>query len=192
MMKYSELKGRAVINLEDASKIGEVEDLLVEPGSHRIAGIKVKAGLFSPVQHVPAADIRSVGPDAVTVSVGTPPPSTPAGPPVDVADTGEGATPGLTPSGPPEAINAGPVAAQASPQAVEISSILGNKVVTDTGTLVGELRDAVFDRVDLTVTGYEVREGGLFTKAQEFVATPDVRYGDKLITIPAKLLNHPS
>ena len=41
-MKFSELKGRAVVNLEDAKKIGEVEDLMVEPDGHHIMSIRSK------------------------------------------------------------------------------------------------------------------------------------------------------
>ena len=44
-MKFSELKGRAVVNLEDAKKIGTVEDLMVEPESHHIASVKVRTGM---------------------------------------------------------------------------------------------------------------------------------------------------
>jgi hypothetical protein len=58
--------------------------------------------------------------------------------------------------------------------------------------MVGELRDVMVDWVDLTITGYEVHDGSIFAKAQEFGDTPDVHYGDKLITIPAQLLSHPN
>jgi sporulation protein YlmC with PRC-barrel domain len=75
---------------------------------------------------------------------------------------------------------------------IEITSLLGNKVVTDGGTMVGELSDVMIDWVDLTITGYEVHTGGMFTKAQEFVDRPGVRYGNKLITMPAELLTHPN
>jgi hypothetical protein len=37
-----------------------------------------------------------------------------------------------------------------------------------------------------------VHNGGMFAKAQEFGDTPEVHYGDKLITIPAQLLSHPN
>jgi hypothetical protein len=46
--------------------------------------------------------------------------------------------------------------------------------------------------VDLTITGYVVRPWGMFTKAQEFVDKPAVRYGNKLVTLPAELLTHPN
>ena len=72
-MKFSELKGRAVINLQDASKIGEVEDLIVEPDGHHIVSIKVRTGLFHPSKLVSVADVKNVGADAVTISVGTDP-----------------------------------------------------------------------------------------------------------------------
>ena len=57
--------------------------------------------------------------------------------------------------------------------------------------MLGELHDVVFDWVDLRITGFEVRESGLFAKTQEFAAAPEVRYGEKMITIPEQLLNQP-
>ncbi|MDQ6693709.1 MAG: PRC-barrel domain-containing protein [Chloroflexota bacterium] len=159
-MKFSELKGKPVVDLADAKKMGEVEDLLVDPESHRILTLKVKTGLFSAAQLVPAGYIKSVGSDAVTISAS------------DSSD------PGPAGSGRPT-------------QPIEMTSIMGNKVVTDAGTVVGDVRDVLFEWVSLMITGYEVREGGLFSKPHEFAATPDVRYGDKIITIPAELLNHP-
>src|SRR5689334_13743476 len=69
-MKFSELKGRAVVNLEDARKIGTVEDLMVEPESHHIASIKVRIGMFHASQLIPVADVKNVGGDAVTIATG--------------------------------------------------------------------------------------------------------------------------
>jgi uncharacterized protein YrrD len=179
-MKFSELKGRPVINLEDASKIGEVEDLIIEPGSHRIVAAKVRTGMFHAAQIIPVADVKNVGADAVTVSVSDSPGNSPAdtADPVIQSETGLPGTGGKAPEN--------------SQPTIEITSILGNKVVTDAGTMAGELRDVLFDWSNLTITGYEVHEGGLFGKAQEFAATPEVRYGDKLITIPAQLLSRPN
>ena len=59
-MKFSELKGRAVVNLGDARKIGEVEDLMVEPDSYHIASLKIRTGLFSAPHLVPAVDVKNV------------------------------------------------------------------------------------------------------------------------------------
>ena len=164
-MKFSELKGRAVVNLEDATKIGEVQDLMIEPGSRRIISLKVKTGMFSSARLVPATDVKSVGADAVTISASA------------------GTTPGQQANG-----NGSHEGTQSL---VPLTGILGNKVVTDAGTFVGELHDILLEWVDLTITGYEVRESGMFAKTHEFAATPDVSYGDKMITIPALLLNQP-
>jgi sporulation protein YlmC with PRC-barrel domain len=158
-MKFSELKGRAVVRLEEAQRIGEVEDLMVEPVSRHIVSLKVRTGLFSAAELVPAAEVKNVGADAVTI-----------------APTAEPA--------PPSAAGAPPL--------IALTTILGNKVVTDAGTLVGELQDVLLDWANLAITGYEVREGGVFAKTQEFAATPDLRFGEKIITIPAQLLSQPA
>src|SRR6059058_5439314 len=67
-MKFSELKGRAVVSLDSATKLGEVEDLLLDTDSRETIGVKVKTGLFGGTLVVPIAQVKSVGPDAVTVT----------------------------------------------------------------------------------------------------------------------------
>jgi sporulation protein YlmC with PRC-barrel domain len=169
-MKFSELKGRAVVDVQSAHKIGEVEDLSIEPGSHKIASVKVKTGLFSPSQVVQIGDVKSIGQDAVTVS-GVPTKQ-------DQAAATATTAPGTEQTGAP-----------VMPAHVELSDLLDTKVVTDTGTLVGEVHDVMVDPEAMQVTGYEVKPGGLFARAHEISATPDVRYGKKLITVPAGLVN---
>ena len=153
-MKFSELKGRAVVNVEDATKIGEIDNLLLEPGTRKVSSMKVKTGgLFSTPLTVAISLLVNIGPDAVTVK----------------ADT---SSPGDTSS---------------AKESLELSSLLGNKVITDAGALLGEVHDVLLDPVSAAVTGYEVREGGIFAKSLEIAATPEVRYGEKIITIPAPL-----
>ena len=67
-MKFSELKGRAVVSLDNAQKMGEVEDLMVEPVSRHIVSLKVRTGRFSASQLVPADTVKNVGVDAVTIA----------------------------------------------------------------------------------------------------------------------------
>jgi uncharacterized protein YrrD len=66
-MRASELKGRAVISLADAQKVGEVDNVLVDCSQNRVVGLRIKHGLFSSAQVLRAGDVRSVGPDAVTI-----------------------------------------------------------------------------------------------------------------------------
>ena len=182
-MKFSELKGRAVVNLQNAEKIGELADLLFEPGSQRILSLKVRTGLFHSAKIVPVADVKNVGADAITIEVGASPSDSLSAisdeEAADNAQMPEAEQPGIAPLG------------SAQPP-LEVTSILSNKVVTDAGTLVGELHDVMIDWANLCITGYEVHQGGLFSKAQEFAATPEVRYGNKIVTMPAQLLSHPA
>jgi len=67
-MNFSELKGRAVVDTQDAKKVGEVDDLLIEPATHQTVGLVLKSGLFSHAQIVPIAHIQRIGPDAVMIS----------------------------------------------------------------------------------------------------------------------------
>jgi uncharacterized protein YrrD len=178
-MKFSELKGRAVVNLEGAKKMGEVQDLMIEPSSRRIVSLKVNTGLFHAAQLVPTADVKNVGADAVTISVNT----NPANISANAASSGRyGAG----------QENVSFRSSEIAQPLLKLTSILGNKVVTDAGTIIGELHDILLDWSDLTITGYEVREGGPFAKTQEFAATPEVSFGKKMITIPAQLLKHPN
>ena len=185
-MKFSELKGRAVVDLDDARKIGEVEDLMVEPHGHSIVSLKVRTGLFHAAKLVPVTDVKNVGADAVTISAGAA--LSPAHIPADMANP---AAPGNADQSAAQQQSTSSKSSEGSQPLIEITSILGSKVVTDTGTMDGELSDAMVDWVDLKITGYEVREGGLFAKPHEFGATPEVTYGNKMITIPTQLLNHP-
>jgi sporulation protein YlmC with PRC-barrel domain len=169
-MKFSELKGRAVVRLDTATKLGEVEDLMMDPTTWHIVSLKVRTGLFSAAVLVPAGEVQNIGTDAVTLAGPLPAaPDAPDPPPPGSLGSSESAAP-----------------------LVDLTSILGIKVVTDAGTLVGELRDILLDWSNLTITGYEVREGGMLGKAREFVATPEVRFGEKIITMPAALLSQPS
>jgi uncharacterized protein YrrD len=158
-MKFSELKGRAVVRLDDARKLGEVADLLVDPLSGRIESLKLHTGLLRAAELIAPAAVQNIGADAVTVS---------------------GAA---TPEAP---------RAAGAPPLVELTRVLGAKVVTDAGAFVGELHDVLFDWATLTITGYEVRGAGLFAQARQFAATPEVRFGEQLITLPAHLLRDPA
>ncbi len=164
-MRLSELKGRAVVDITDSKKIGELSDILLDPATRKPTAIKVRTGLFSQALIVPMDQLKSVGPDAITVA---------------------GQASAAPPDSQPEAQSA-PLPPLKEP--IEATSIQGNKVLTDTGTLVGEVQDIIIDPATLEITGYEVRAGGLFTRSQEIDITPDVRHGDDLITVPSSLLS---
>ena len=66
-MKANDLKGRAVVTLQEAEKIGTVGTLIYDIATSRVLGLKIKTGLFSGDRYVRSSDIRSVGDDAVTI-----------------------------------------------------------------------------------------------------------------------------
>ncbi len=63
----SELKGRAVVSLAQAAKIGTINDVIFDPASNQVIGLKVRTGLLSGTHILRSADIRSIGGDAVTI-----------------------------------------------------------------------------------------------------------------------------
>jgi len=67
-MKFSELKGRAVVDVDAAHRIGTLENVIIDPASHQIMGIKVKPGLFSGSAIIAMAQVQSIGQDAITVT----------------------------------------------------------------------------------------------------------------------------
>ena len=165
-MKFTDLKGRAVVNVDDAAKIGELDNLIIDTAARRVSAIKVKSGgLFSTPESISAGRVKMVGPDAITVRGSG-----------SAAPAEQGQSSGLEPP-----------ASLAPDSQKDASEIIGSKVITDAGKLLGEVSDILFDSETLAVTGFEVREGGFFARSQEILADPDIRYGGDMLTVPAKL-----
>jgi sporulation protein YlmC with PRC-barrel domain len=69
-MNFSELKGRAVIDITSAKTIGHLEDLVVDLEKRQITGFRVKeSGLFGHINTLPVAVLQGVGNDALTVQL---------------------------------------------------------------------------------------------------------------------------
>jgi uncharacterized protein YrrD len=67
-MQASELKGRAVVVLSTAEKVGQVEDVLFDAQFRQVLGLRVKkGGLFGQTEALPRESVSSIGADAVTV-----------------------------------------------------------------------------------------------------------------------------
>lgn len=66
-MNASELKGRAVVTLSDAQKIGRVDDVLFDPALRQVLGFRVRQSGHGPVETVPRSAVSSVGHDAVMI-----------------------------------------------------------------------------------------------------------------------------
>lgn len=66
-IKWSELIGRAVVDITNAKRVGSMDDLVLDPQTYQIVGLKFKSGLFSPTQTVSVQAIKGIGEDAVTL-----------------------------------------------------------------------------------------------------------------------------
>jgi len=67
MIRASGLVGLAVVTLSDATKVGQVADVLVDPELGHVLGFRLGAGPFQPADAVARAEVAAVGRDAVTI-----------------------------------------------------------------------------------------------------------------------------
>ena len=67
-IRANELKGRAVVTLSDATKVGYVDDVLFDAHYREVLGFRVKQGAFSRAEALPRTSVTSLGADAITIS----------------------------------------------------------------------------------------------------------------------------
>jgi uncharacterized protein YrrD len=67
-MNVGDLKGRAVVTLSDAAKVGSVDDVLFDAQYREVLGFRVKkGGLLSGTEALLRSNVSAVGADAITV-----------------------------------------------------------------------------------------------------------------------------
>jgi uncharacterized protein YrrD len=75
MIRATTLRGRSIVDLDSATKLGQLDDLALDPEGQRVAGLVVTQGppLLGDRHErlLPAASVHAVGPDALTVRAGT-------------------------------------------------------------------------------------------------------------------------
>lgn len=154
-MKFSELKGRAVVEINGAKAIGTLSDLVIDLQTRQVIGLRVKeSGLFGKTNSIARNALQSVGQDALTVSMANEPTAN---------DTVLEKGPGFT-------------------------DLIGRQVVSQGGKLVGDISDIDLDPNNLTVTGYEIKEGGLLGKKHHLPETSDLTFGPQMVVVPDALI----
>ena len=166
MIRASELRGRAVVDLNSAVKLGDVDEILLDPEGRHVAGFSVGRGQNllgggSPVEtFVPASAVHAIGGDVVTVR-------------------------GSGPAGAPDA--------DAFPR---LGHVVGRKMVTHGGTVLGAIEDVLIDPTDGRIVGYALggkagsalaglfggRDDGL--RGDYVRADADLRVGPELVVVP--------
>jgi sporulation protein YlmC with PRC-barrel domain len=128
MIRATELAGRAVIDIEQAEKIGTIERLILDPEGRRVAGFIVSHGRgFASNKDrttIPASAVHAIGPDAVTIK--------------HAADE-----------------SADLAYIDALPRGTDV---IGRKVVTEDGRYLGKIDDVLIDRSEGHIFGYTLSD----------------------------------
>jgi len=151
MRTGKDLAGLAIIDVRDGRRLGAVNEIVISPDDGKLLGFVMKrGGLFSSEEAVvEMADVRSIGPDAITVEGD------------EVAHTAE-------------ASGAAFKEARGGDR-----SLVGRKVVTQNGSVVGQISDFVVNeeqgRVTALIVGGGMLEQGNALQADRIVSVgPDV------------------
>ena len=167
MVRATQLKGRAVIDMEAAERVGRIDRIVFDPVACRVAGFLVtRSGRspFRPAEHVfvPASALHAIGPDAVTVRHSA------------ASDTDY------------ERIDDLP----------RVSEFIGRKVMSESGRLLGTIDDVLISGADGRVAGYELVSTDVMAKVEAWFrnrsqdqrvflrADRDLRFGPELIVAP--------
>lgn len=65
--KWSDIKGIAVVVIDNGSRVGAIDDFYFQPQNHGIQALQVKTGIFGH-RVLPASNITAIGRDAVTIA----------------------------------------------------------------------------------------------------------------------------
>jgi sporulation protein YlmC with PRC-barrel domain len=166
MIRANDLRGRAVVELDAAEKLGEVADVLLDLDARRLGGLVVSLSTsFIANRHpffLPCAAIHAIGPDAVTT----------------------------------RRYHATAEEASELASLPHLSQLLGRKIINHSGALLGTLADVLIVATDRHLAGFAfdppngagslgmlMRSGGV--RYRDYVrADADIRFGHALLVVP--------
>jgi uncharacterized protein YrrD len=165
MIKGSQLVGRAVIDMEAAQRLGRIKEIIVQNNGERVAGFVVVHGETI----VGTGGTRRTIPASALHSIG------------------------------PDAITVRGSALKERASDLEglprMSDVIGHKMVTRSGRLLGSIDDMLINGADGTIIGYVVGEGvrnkleNIFNPQRSRVhgyvrADADLQVGNDLVVVP--------
>ena len=166
MIKGSQLVGRSVVDMEAATRLGKIKEIIVRRDGERVAGFVVAhgetiVGTGGTRRIIPASALHAIGPDAVTVRASV------------IADRQ------------PDDLDSMP----------RMSDVIGHKMVTRSGRLLGSIDDVLINGTDGSIIGFVVGEG-IRNKLESILnpqksrihgyvrADADLQVGNELIVVP--------
>lgn len=154
MRTTKDLAGMAIIDIKDGKKLGSVADAVVSPDDGGLLGFTIKSGglLNQRESVVEVDDVRSIGADAITVE-------------------GE------------ELVHDVRSASQAFQDARDGGrTLVGRKVVTQGGSVVGQVADLVISEDERRVTGL-LLGGGVFERGDALSADRIASVGPDVVIV---------
>jgi len=165
MIKGSELIGRTVVDMEAATRVGKIKDLILQGNGERVAGLIVShgetiVGSGGTRRIIPASALHAIGPDAITAH--------------SVKEE---------------------IAAGEFDELPRMCDVVGHKMVTRSGRLIGLIDDLFINGADGKIIGFSVGESvrskleNVFhpdrPKIRGYVrADADLQVGNDLIVVP--------
>jgi uncharacterized protein YrrD len=166
LIRASELSGRAVVNIDTAEKVGRVDRVVLDPDARRVAGFLVS---------------RDSGADGNAMHMTVPAASVHAVGPDAVTIHNRSGVPGTT----VDHLHELPAA----------SELIGRKVVTADGRLLGRIGDVLVDRRDGAIVAYPIGDDDVLGRIENLFkgrrtmtylrADADLRSGEDLVVAPA-------
>lgn len=164
-MRAQDLKGKTVIALREAERLGEVDDVALDLERQRVAGFWLGSGGILNTglgRFIPAEAIHSIGEDAITVDL--------------TVESLEARALGDEPEA-----GGGPIASEWP----RLGELMGARVVTESGNLLGEVKEIEFDPNTLNFEGFHLATKGRGWRSEEHLlpATSVISQGDQLLMV---------
>ena len=166
MIRATGLRGRAVVDMDAAEKLGRIDTIIIDPDARQVAGFRLSRGgsLLGNEAHttLPATAVYAIGPDVITVRHTT---------------------------------NLNDDTARFE-QLPRITDVIGRKVVSRDGRLLGVVDDVLISGPDGRIVGYHLADSDVMARLESlFVnrrhrrgsyirADSDLRAGRELIVVP--------
>lgn len=157
-MKATDLRGMPVVNIENADRLGEVKDVLVDTESQRLVALELKGSSSASAGTIPVDGIHSIGKDAITVK-------------------GDGSR---------RDVDRDTTSFQ-SGEVVPLDKVLGSKVLSEGGDMLGTVDEIHFDPSNFHILDYSIGAGGLSKvtgQHKSLEVARGVRYAKGILIVP--------